>query len=121
MTANDNDIFGDLDTTAFHEDDMSWFDGPFDSNMMNIDLDAAFKDQGAENHFTPVFDDESTIGGPTPQPGPTPAASNTDALQEPGSGAAVRAYVQQRCRDMARQDPRPAPPDREVPRRCGDR
>lgn len=67
-----DDFFKNIDPQHFGE--MSWLD-----NMEDIPLDisAHLNLPGAENHYTPVFEEDSTVGGPTPQPdaqfgGPTP-------------------------------------------------
>lgn len=58
----------------FNNMDMSWLNTIEDTP---IDLSMHLNLNEAENHYTPVFDETSTVGGPTPQPdtqysGPTP-------------------------------------------------
>ncbi|KAK5085931.1 hypothetical protein LTR05_005221 [Lithohypha guttulata] len=56
-------LFTDIDVNDYG--DLSWLDA-VDSTA--LDAGMHFDSIGVDNHYTPVFDEESTVGIPTPQP-----------------------------------------------------
>lgn len=67
-----NDLFGDFNPMAF-DDFSQWLDDPLETPGTQQDQN----ENGMQNHYTPVFDDESTFEGPTPQPDQSQALAPT--------------------------------------------
>ena len=65
----------DFDTTEFPMADLT-NDTPAISLFDSVQFDFP------ANNYPPVFDDDSTFGGPTPQPEPSPAPQSTQQTQQ---------------------------------------
>lgn len=63
--AKDDDLFGDFHTMNY-DDFSNWFDDSMETPV--ADVSETPNQTTTENRYAPVFDDESTFEGPTPQP-----------------------------------------------------
>ena len=105
---NQHSIEHHFNDDIFNADMTQWFSN-MDDSAMNVDPNLSLEDN--PNHFTPVFDDDSVFGGPTPQPdaqpkAPTPA-QHFDSAQQKGQIATSQAESDKRAESVPA--PRPGP------------